>query len=89
MAENGKKLLVYLPVVFVAAAGAAAWGAQQSKVSDNVERIQKLEQAIIEQGKTSTRLDERTKNTQKDVGEIKTDVKDILRALRVPRRPTR
>ena len=78
---NGKKLLVYLPVVLVAAAGAAAWGAQQSKVTDNVERIQKLERAIIEQGKASAVLEERTKETQKDVLEIKGDVKSLLEGL--------
>ena len=92
MAENGvKKVLPYISlvgVIVVAVGAGIAWGGQDKTVQDHERRLQKVEDAIVKQGETAAVLNERTKETQKDVQEIKSDIKRVLTEV-LKRRPGR
>ena len=83
--NGGKRLMLYWPVIIAVVMFAVGWGSNRAEVSANdkaikrhEQRIEKLEDVAKEQAEATTRLDERTKSTQRDVGEIKMDVKTLL-----------
>ncbi len=82
---NGK-LLALLPVAIVALSVAASWGASAQKNSEQDRRIEqneKAKEAIQELRERSSRVDERTKQIQRDIHEIKT----FIRNIQAPSRP--